>query len=309
MCKYLKYRVLEKNITIGELYYSWSKFVKFVAGQNNILYFYAKPHPMKISLIQTSLAWENTQANRANFERLMNTIQEQTDIIALPEMFSTAFTMKPETVAESMDGETVKWMKEMAAAKDCAVTGSIVIVENGNYYNRLLFVLPDGEIKTYDKRHLFSLAGEDKAYSAGAGRLIIEYRGWKICPLVCYDLRFPVFSRNTVDFDLLLYVANWPAPRVLAWDTLLRARAIENMCYAAGVNRIGEDSNGHSYLGHSQVLDCLGATIIQPSENEGVFTAVLDKENITETRKKLSFLDDRDNFTLLPNQKSLRDPS
>lgn len=264
---------------------------------------------MKISLIQTSLAWENPRANRANFERLINTIQGQTDIIVLPEMFSTAFTMKPETVAENMDGETIKWMKEMAAAKDCAVTGSIVIIEDGTYYNRLLFALPDGEIKTYDKRHLFSLAGEDRAYSAGAGRLIIEYRGWKICPLICYDLRFPVFSRNTENFDLLLYVANWPAPRVLAWDTLLRARAIENMCYVAGVNRIGEDSNGHNYLGHSQVFDCLGATIIYPSENEGVFTAVLDKENIIETRIKLSFLDDRDSFTLLPNQKSLQDPS
>lgn len=254
---------------------------------------------MKISLIQTSLTWENPQANRDNFETLINSIQEQTDIIILPEMFFTGFTMTPKTVAETMDGETVKWMKDMAATKDCAVTGSLVIEENGNYYNRLLFVLPDGEIKTYDKRHLFSLAGEDKAYTAGADRLIINYRGWKISPFVCYDLRFPVFSRNTNDIDLMLYVANWPAPRVAAWDALLKARAIENMCYVAGVNRTGQDNNGHNYLGHSQLLDELGANVVVPTENEGVFTAELSREKMLETRNKFQFLNDRDSFSLL----------
>lgn len=253
---------------------------------------------MKISLIQTSLIWENARANRANFENHINSIQEQTDIILLPEMFSTGFTMEPATVAEGMGGETVQWMKAMAAAKDCAVAGSVVIKEDENYYNRFLFVLPDGEIMVYDKRHLFSLAGENKAYTNGVDRLVIEYRGWKICPLVCYDLRFPVFSRNTEDFDLLLYVANWPAPRILAWDTLLKARAIENMCYVAGVNRIGQDTNGHNYLGHSQVIDCLGANVVLPSENEGVFTVKLDKQGMFETRKKLDFLSDRDSFIL-----------
>jgi predicted amidohydrolase len=213
-------------------------------------------------------------------------------------MFATGFTMQPGTAAGTMDGDTVRWMKSMATTKNCAVTGSLVIKENNNYYNRLLFVLPDGEIKTYDKRHLFSLAGEDKAYTAGSQRLVLEYRGWKICPLVCYDLRFPVFSRNTEAFDLLLYVANWPSPRVLAWDTLLKARAIENMCFVAGVNRIGQDSNGHNYPGHSQVLDCLGANAIMPSGNEGVYTIKLDRESMLETRKKLSFLDDMDTFTL-----------
>lgn len=254
---------------------------------------------MKISLVQTSLTWENAEANRNNFERLVNDIEGYTDIIVLPEMFATGFTMKPQLVAEPMDGETVSWMKEMAVAKDCAVTGSLVIEENGNYYNRLLFVLPDGEIKHYDKRHLFSLAGEDKAYSAGTERLILEYRGWKICTLVCYDLRFPVFSRNTEAFDLLLYVANWPSPRLVAWDSLLKARAIENMCYVAGVNRIGQDSNGHEYPGHSQLFDCLGASVIEPSAAEGVFTITLDKESMLETRKKLGFLNDRDRFTVL----------
>ncbi len=253
---------------------------------------------MKISLIQTSLAWEDAKANRANFETLINSIQVPTDLIVLPEMFSTGFTMDPAAVAETMEGETTQWMKDMVAAKGCAITGSVVIEENGMYFNRMLFVLPDGEIKTYDKRHLFSLAGEDKAYTAGIDRLVIEYRGWKICPLVCYDLRFPVFSRNTEEFDLLLYVANWPAPRVLAWDTLLRARAIENVCYVAGVNRVGQDTNGHSYLGHSQLFDELGNTIVQPTETEGVFTVELDKESMLETRKKFPFLNDRDTFSL-----------
>lgn len=254
---------------------------------------------MKISLIQTSLTWENPEANRNNFEKLINSITEATDIIVLPEMFATGFTMQPSSGAEGMDGLTVNWMKKLAIAKDCAITGSLVIEENGNYHNRLLFVMPNGEIKTYDKRHLFSLAGEDKAYTAGMERLIVEYRGWKICPLVCYDLRFPVFSRNTEAFDLLLYVANWPSPRLAAWDALLKARAIENMCYVAGVNRVGKDSNGHEYPGHSQVLDCLGANVITPSSSEGVFIVTMDKESMLETRKKLGFLNDRDRFTVL----------
>ncbi|RWW99616.1 amidohydrolase [Flavobacterium cerinum] len=254
---------------------------------------------MKVSLIQTSLIWENAEANRNNFEKLINGITESADVIVLPEMFATGFTMEPSVGAETMDGLTVNWMKKMAVVKDCAVTGSLVIVEHGNYYNRLLFVLPDGEIKYYDKRHLFSLAGEDKAYAAGTERLIVEYRGWKICPLVCYDLRFPVFSRNTEAFDLLLYVANWPTPRLAAWDALLKARAIENMCYVAGVNRIGKDNNGHEYPGHSQVLDYLGANTVPPSSIEGVFTVTMDKQSMLETRKKLGFLNDRDHFTVL----------
>lgn len=252
---------------------------------------------MKISLIQTALTWEDPQANRANFEKLINGIGS-TDLIILPEMFATGFTMKPETVAETMEGETIMWMKQIAAAKDCGITGSLVITESGNYYNRLLFVYPDGKIETYDKRHLFSLAGEDKAYTAGTEKLIVEYLGWKICPLVCYDLRFPVFARNVEEYDLLLYVANWPSPRIFAWDTLLKARAIENMCYVAGVNRIGEDANGHPYPGHSAVLDCLGATIIDASGDEGVFSVELDREKMLETRARFGFLNDRDHFTL-----------
>jgi len=253
---------------------------------------------MKLSIIQTSLTWENPKANRENFERLINGINEATDLIVLPEMFATGFTMQPDRVAETMDGDTVKWMKDMAKAKDCAITGSLVIEDSGNYYNRLFFVLPDGEMYTYDKKHLFSLAGEDKQYTAGTNRLIISYRGWTICPLVCYDLRFPVFSRNTEDFDLLLYVANWPTVRVAAWTALLKARAIENMCCVVGVNRTGQDNNGHDYPGQSQVVDCLGAYIEPPSANERVFTVELDKEAMLATRKKLGFLNDGDSFSL-----------
>ncbi len=252
---------------------------------------------MKISLIQTALIWEDPQANRANFEKLINGIWE-TDLIILPEMFATGFTMKPQAVAETMQGDTIAWMKVIAATKDCAITGSLVISENGKYYNRLLFVCPNGEIRTYDKRHLFSLADEDKAYTAGTEKLIVDYKGWKICPLVCYDLRFPVFARNVEEYDLLLYVANWPEPRIFAWDTLLKARAIENMCYVAGVNRIGEDENGNPYPGHSQVLDCLGATVIDANGDEGVFTIELDREKMLETRRHFGFLNDRDRFTL-----------
>lgn len=253
---------------------------------------------MKITLIQTTLAWENAIENREHFTELINTVNE-TDLIILPEMFSSGFTMNPERVAEPMDGETVTWMKTTSAEKNCAITGSLVIEEDGNYYNRLVFAEPDGKIHTYDKRHLFTLAGEDKVYTAGSGRTVIEYRDWKICPLVCYDLRFPVFSRNTEDFELLLYVANWPEVRITAWDALLKARAIENMCYVAGVNRTGQDANGHNYPGHSVVADCLGCVIADAGNRKEVLTIQLDKNALIEARKKFGFLNDRDSFTLL----------
>lgn len=253
---------------------------------------------MKISLIQTSLAWEDHEVNRQNFASKINSVPDGTDVIVLPEMFATGFTMAPERVAETMDGETVAWMKEMAAKRNCAITGSLVIKENDNYYNRLLFVTPDGSIKQYDKRHLFSLAGEDKAYTAGKEKLVVEYKGWKICLLICYDLRFPVFARNIENYDLLLYVANWPQPRIHAWDTLLKARAIENMCYVAGVNRIGQDNNGHNYPGYSQAVDSLGINILEPITNEGIYNVTLNKEALQEVRDKFRFLNDKDSFIL-----------
>ena len=253
---------------------------------------------MKVTLIQTDIIWENAEQNRNNFEEKINSITSDVDLIVLPEMFTTGFSMHPEAIAESMEGNTVSWLKIIARLKNTAITGSIVIKENDNFYNRLVFVFPSGEMQYYDKRHLFSLAGEDELYSAGAKKLIIDYKGWKICPLICYDLRFPVFSRNTEDYDLLIYVANWPTTRVLAWDTLLKARAIENMCYTIGVNRIGEDGNNYPYSGHSQVFDFLGNIRVEPSSEEAIFVTTLDKTEMLETRKKLDFLSDRDIFEI-----------
>lgn len=251
---------------------------------------------MKIALIQIPLVWEDPKLNRAYIEQKINTLEADTDLVVLPEMFTTGFTMQPERVAETMQGETIVWMQSLAKAKNCAITGSLVIIEEGNYYNRLLFVFPSGEIHYYNKRHLFTLAGEDKSYTKGSQKLIIEYRGWKICPLICYDLRFPVFARNVEQYDLLLYIANWPTIRIQAWDTLLKARAVENMSYTIGVNRVGKDEKDYDYSGHSQVVDFLGNYAIVPQETEGVFYAQLDKEALLQTRAKLGFLNDQDTF-------------
>ncbi|MBN9283452.1 MULTISPECIES: amidohydrolase [Flavobacterium] len=255
---------------------------------------------MKISIIQAPLFWENPEVNRNYFAAKIQNIPEDSLLVVLPEMFSSGFTMNPDEVAESMDGVTVTWMKHTAVEKNCAITGSLVIRENDNFYNRLLFVFPNGDVEYYDKRHLFSLAGENKVYtSGGTERLIVNYLGWRICPLICYDLRFPVFSRNNDDYDLLIYVANWPQVRILAWDTLLKARAIENMSYVIGVNRIGDDVNHNFYSGHSQVLDYLGNALVEPVEKEVVFSVQLDKELMLANRNKLGFLRDRDKFNLI----------
>jgi omega-amidase len=253
---------------------------------------------MKIALIQSSLFWENPIANRNHFEEKINCIAENIDLIILPEMFTTGFTMKPEIVAETMQGETVLWLQSLAKAKNSAITGSLVIKENDNFYNRLLFVFPTGEIQFYNKRHLFTLAGEEKVYTAGAEKLIIEYKGWRICPLICYDLRFPVFARNVEEYDLLIYVANWPETRIQAWDALLKARAIENMSYTVGVNRIGKDNNKFEYNGHSQVVDCIGNYILEPVEANAVFIVELNKAEQILVRKKFNFLNDKDSFVL-----------
>jgi predicted amidohydrolase len=253
---------------------------------------------MKVALIQSSLFWENPIANRNYFEEKIIAITEKVDLIVLPEMFTTGFTMNPKDVAETMQGKTILWLQSLAKAKNSAITGSLIIEENSNYYNRLVFVFPSGEIQFYDKRHLFTLAGEDKVYTSGKEKLIVEYKGFKICSLVCYDLRFPVFARNVEDYDLLIYVANWPKPRINAWDILLQARAVENMCYTIGVNRIGYDASNFEYVGHSQVVDFLGNYILEPQEIEGVFIVELNKEKLLETRKKFGFLNDRDSFEL-----------
>ena len=254
---------------------------------------------MKIALLQAPLLWENPKQNRNYFEEKIKSITENVDLIVLPEMFTSGFTMNPKTVAEPMHGDTVFWLQALAKAKNSAITGSVVIQENGNFYNRLVFVFPSGDVKTYDKKHLFTLAGEDKTYTSGTEKLIIEYKGFKICPLICYDLRFPVFARNTEEYDILIYVANWPKPRINAWDALLKARAIENMCYTIGVNRIGTDQNHHDYSGHSQAIDFLGNYLIEPQETQGVFITNLDKTSLLETRQKFGFLNDRDEFKMV----------
>jgi predicted amidohydrolase len=254
---------------------------------------------MKIALIQTTLIWENPNENRSLLQYKINAISQYVDLIVLPEMLTSGFTMNPKNVAETMQGETILWLKDIAKTKNCAITGSLVIEENGNYFNRLVFVFPNGEIQQYDKRHLFTLAGEDKVYASGTEKLIVEYKGFKICPLICYDLRFPVFSRNVEDYDLLIYVANWPKLRVNAWDILLKARAVENMSYVIGVNRIGMDDNNHEYVGHSQAIDFLGNHIVEPYETEDIFVVELNKEKMLETRSKLAFLKDKDEFEIV----------
>jgi predicted amidohydrolase len=253
---------------------------------------------MEIAIIQTDLIWENPKGNRIQFEQKINTISQQVDLIVLPEMFSTGFTMFPNDLAEMMSGETIFWMQEVAKTKQTAICGSIIIEENDNFYNRFVFVHPNGKIETYDKRHLFSLAGEHEQYTQGTKKVIIKYKNWKICPQICYDLRFPVFSRNVEEYDLLIYVANWPKPRIMAWNALLKARAIENMSCVVGVNRIGLDGNKHEYVGHSIVIDELGKSIVEANENDGVFFATLDKSKMIQTREKLNFLNDRDDFSI-----------
>lgn len=253
---------------------------------------------MKIALIQSDLHWENALENRKNFESEINSIDSEVNLIVLPEMFSTGFTMNASAVAETMQGETVLWMKEVAKQKNAAVAGSLVISENGKFYNRMFFVFPSGEIQYYNKRHLFTLAGEDQFYTAGTEKVIVEYLDWKICLQVCYDLRFPVFARNTENYDLLLYVANWPKIRTNAWDALLKARAIENLSYTIGVNRLGVDANNYEHIGHSQAVDFLGNYILEPQEKNGVFIVELDKNTMYEIREKLDFLSDQDEFEI-----------
>ena len=249
--------------------------------------------------IQADLSWENPAENRAFFEKQINSLSENTDLVVLPEMFTTGFTMNPEKVAEKMNGETITWMQKMASKKQVAITGSLVIEDDNTYYNRLVFVHPSGNIETYDKRHSFTLAGEDKVYNSGDKILIVNYKGWRICPLICYDLRFPVWARNTENYDLLIFMANWPVTRIKAWDTLLKARAIENMSYTIGINRTGKDANNYEYSGNSLVIDYLGEELSALPKNEvGILKATLVKSDQKKIREKLGFLNDRDAFEI-----------
>ncbi len=254
---------------------------------------------LRFALLQSPLVWENPERNRIHFSEKLASITKEVDIIVLPEMFTTGFTMHPERLDPSEGKRTIEWMQQEAHKLNAALVGSLAFHQNGSYSNRLLFVAPNRKIWHYDKRHTFTLAGENKVYRAGAEKLIVAYKGFKICPLICYDLRFPVWARNTENYDVLLYVANWPEPRIRAWDILLKARAIENMAYCIGVNRVGEDESGHRYPGHSAVYDALGDPLTF-SEREEILYATLSKNHLVTTRKHLKFLEDRDVFNLLP---------
>ncbi len=259
---------------------------------------------LTVSLIQSKLFWEDKNANLKMFEQKIESIAEKTEVIILPEMFSTGFTMKPEDLAETMDGTTLQWMQELAMKKKIVLTGSLIIREEEQYFNRLIWMLPNGNYATYDKRHLFSYAGEHDHYTSGNKKLIASVNGWKINLQICYDLRFPVWARqskdSTTQYDLLINVANWPAKRSTAWKTLLQARAIENQAFVIGVNRVGEDGNQHLYEGDSMIVDPLGEIIYQKNKEEDIFTCTLHKKTIQEIRNHFPFLNDADSFFIQP---------
>ena len=254
---------------------------------------------LTITLVQTPLFWKNSGANLAMLEEKLWQIKVQSDLIILPEMFTTGFSMEAAELAEPMNLTAFKWMKQMAAQTKAVITGSVIIKEGDKFYNRLIWMEPNGSYDVYDKRHLFRMAGEDKVYKAGTRKIIKEIKGWKICPLVCYDLRFPVFSRNREnEYDLLIYVANWPAVRSVAWKTLLRARAIENIAYVAGVNRIGTDGNDLPYSGDSAVIGPVGEYIEELNDREEVKTVTLSAEHLSTFRQKFPAYLDSDSFEL-----------
>ncbi len=262
---------------------------------------------MNVSLIQTTLHWEEREKNLSHFDTLINRIEEPTDLIVLPEMFTTGFTMNPEKVAENWNRQTLAWMKKKAHEKNCVITGSVAVEEEGKYYNRLFWVKPGGDFSSYNKRHLFRMAKEDQHYATQGSRLVENIKGWNICPLVCYDLRFPVWSRNrfnktsaTWDYDVLIYVANWPEVRNYPWKQLLVARAIENQCYVIGLNRVGTDGNGYDYSGDSALINPRGEIIsTMKAHEEKTETLTLSKDHLDEFRKLFPVGLDADDFKLL----------
>ena len=260
---------------------------------------------LTFTLIQTSLHWEDKKANLQMLEEKINAIREKTQVVVLPEMFSTGFSMKPESLAETMEGETVAWMKRIARERKLILTGSVIIEEGGQYFNRSIWMLPNGEYGYYNKRHLFAFAEEDKHYTSGTDRFIASANGLKINLLVCYDLRFPVWARQqfaeekTFEYDVLIYVANWPERRSTAWKTLLQARAIENQCYVIGVNRVGNDGNGIYHSGDSMVVTPLGEVLYHKAHDEDIFTITLKKEDLEDVRSKFQFWRDADEFQIM----------
>lgn len=269
-------------------------------------YFVAEMSTLTFTLVQTELHWEDKQANLSMLEKKINSLKAPTQVIVLPEMFSTGFSMQPEKLAETMDGSTVEWMRRLASTKKVIITGSLIIEEEGNYYNRLIWMLPNGQFGHYDKRHLFAYGDEHNHYTAGRDRFIASVNGWKINLLVCYDLRFPVWSRQSpleergeAEYDVLIYVANWPERRNTAWKSLLKARAIENQCYVIGVNRVGKDGNEIYHSGDSMVIGPLGEELYHKEKDEDLYTITLNKEELEQVRGRFPFLRDADDFNIL----------
>lgn len=256
---------------------------------------------LAVTTIQTNLVWENKSANLSLLEEKIMGLQ-QAEVVVLPEMFSTGFSMQPEVFAEPMDGQTVQWMQRISQAKNVVLTGSLMIAADGHFYNRMLWVLPNGQMGFYDKRHLFSMAGEQQHYTSGQRRLIVSVKGWRMLLQVCYDLRFPVWTRQQMqqdgaaEFDAIIYVANWPERRAMAWKTLLQARAIENQCFTIGVNRIGEDGNEVYHSGDSSIFDPAGHMLYQCAHKEDIHTEWLDGAQLQDIRERLPFLQDADRF-------------
>lgn len=260
---------------------------------------------LNVTLIQSALIWEDPEANRQYLGEKIATLPDGQDVIVLPEMFTTGFSMNCAHLAEEVGGSTYSWMAQYAERTGAAIVGSVLVQERDELYNRLIWMNPDGTYESYDKRHLFTMANEQDHFKAGEERLIVEYRGWKFCPLICYDLRFPVWARNGwdaaggADYDVLLYVANWPERRSSAWRNLLVARAIENQCYVVGVNRVGKDGNEIPYRGDSALIDPMGELLVSfDPEVENEKTHVIVRDELTRVREKLPFLPDGDRFTI-----------
>ncbi len=253
---------------------------------------------LRITTLQCSLQWENPVANRISLEQKIIALAGKTDLIVLPEMFTTGFSMNPVSLAERMDGPTMAWLAQLSQQVDAVITGSLIIEEEGQYFNRMIWMRPDGEKSFYDKRHLFTLAKEHEHYTPGKKQVVVEWKAWKIALQICYDLRFPVWSRNTTGYDLLIYVANWPERRNHAWKSLLMARAIENQAFVVGVNRVGIDGNDLPYSGDTALIDPMGEVLYQVAQVESIATHTIDRSAVTELRRKLAFLKDMDRFTI-----------
>ena len=255
---------------------------------------------LKIACIQSDLAWEDADKNLDMFASEFKVVPEDTDLIILPEMFSTGFSMKTEKLAEKMNGRSFEWLKEQATKINKVIIGSLIIADNNDYYNRLFVMFPDGNYEYYDKRHLFRMGNEHKHYSAGNKRLVFQYKNWRICPLTCYDLRFPVWSRNQNDYDLLIYIANWPESRRVVWEKLLPARAIENQVYVAGVNRVGEDGEGLSYAGDTMIINPRGEIMVKSKEKtQQIIHGDLSLDKLNQFREKFPVGLDADKFKIL----------